>query len=50
VVAAYGFLGLSFVLFLIRAGAFWSVGTLVIGLGSGLGELLIQVRRYKASA
>lgn len=46
-VAAYGFLGLSLVLFLIRAGAFWSFGTLVVGLGSGVGELLVQMRRFK---
>jgi len=48
-VAAYGFLGLSLVLFLVRAGALWSVGTLVIGVGAGVGELLVQVRRYGTS-
>jgi hypothetical protein len=50
VVAAYGFLGLSLALFLIRAGALWSFGTLVIGLGSGVGELLVQVRRFRDGA
>ena len=50
VVAAYGFVGLSLVLFLVRAGAFWSVGTLAFGLASGVGELLVQVRRFRASA
>ena len=50
VVLAYGFLGLSLILFLARAAAFWSVGTLGIGLGAGIGELLVQVRRFKASA
>lgn len=50
VVAAYGFLALSLVLFLIRASAFWSFGTLAIGLGSGVGELLVQVRRFKNAA
>jgi hypothetical protein len=50
VVAAYGFLVVAVVLFAVRADAFWSVGTLVLGLGFGAGELVIQLRRFKASA
>jgi hypothetical protein len=50
VVAAYGFLAAALALFVIRASAFWSVGTLILGLGFGVAELLIQLRRFKASA
>ena len=49
-VVAYGFLALSLVVFLAKAGALWAIGTLVIGVGAGVGELLVQVRRFGASA
>jgi len=50
VFAAYGFLAVALALFAVRASGFWCVGALVLGLGFGLGELFIQLRRFKASA
>ena len=50
VLAAYGFLAVAVALFLVRASVFWSVGALILGLGFGVGELIIQLRRFRASA
>jgi hypothetical protein len=49
-ILAYGFLVMALALFLVRVSALWWVGALVIGLSCAIGELLIQVRRFKASA
>jgi len=50
IIFAYGSLVAALTLFLVRVSALWWVGALVTGLGFAIAEVLVQVRRFRASA